>query len=225
MPEEIVIIVAGGTGSRMKSDKPKQFIELHGLPVIIHTLRKFLDYQEGIQIIIVVHRDFQAYLKELLKQHQLPQSILVTEGGDTRFDSVYQGLKMIKDEQSLVAIHDAARPLVSVDTIRSCFTTARIKGNAVPCVPVSDSLRNGTAANNRAVNREEYWSVQTPQCFQTAKLRQAFLQGYQPSFTDDATVLESLGEKINLVEGNPENIKITGPHDLLLAAALMTPFH
>jgi 2-C-methyl-D-erythritol 4-phosphate cytidylyltransferase len=221
MPEKVVVIVAGGTGSRMKSDKPKQFLALNGLPVIIHTLKKFLDFDASVQLIVVVHKDYLEHLRNSLTQHLPAATVRLTEGGATRFDSVYNGLKMIKDPDAIVAIHDAARPLVSVETIRLCFETAALKGNAIPSVPVSESLRHVAGTENKAVNREDYRVIQTPQCFRYADIFNAFSKPYQSSFTDDATVLEASGQKINLVEGNLENIKITSPHDLLLAAALL----
>lgn len=223
MREEFVIIVAGGTGSRMNSDRPKQFLELNGLPVIIHTLRKFLTYNPGIRIIISVHKDYLSFLQELLLEHEPAARISVTEGGATRYHSVYNGLKQIKESHALVAIHDAARPLVSVKTIRTCFETASEKGNAVPVITLSDSLRLLSEGGNVAVDRTTYRIVQTPQCFLYDQILSAFSGPYQSYFTDDASVLEASGEAIHLVEGNVENIKITSPHDLLLAAALLNP--
>lgn len=222
MPEELVIIVAGGTGSRMKNDRPKQFLELAGLPIIIHTIKRFLAYKPAIQIIIAVHKEYLGFLNELLITHHLTTSITVTEGGPTRFDSVYNGLKQIKNPDTLVAIHDAARPLVSTQTIQRCFDSAALNGSGVPVINVSDSLRQLSPQGNKAVNRAVYKVVQTPQCFRYTLLMNAFALGYQESFTDDATVVEAAGHAIHLVDGNEENIKITCPHDLLLAAALLT---
>jgi 2-C-methyl-D-erythritol 4-phosphate cytidylyltransferase len=221
--QEYVIIVAGGTGSRIKSDKPKQFIELCGLPIIIRTIKAFLAYNVSIKVIISVHRDYSSLLTELIKIF-LPEKeniIKITLGGDTRFQSVKNGLDLINDSKAIVAIHDAARPLVSTQTIKNCFKTAALKGNAVPCVAVNESIREVNVSHNVAVNRSAFKIIQTPQCFEAALIKRAFDQPYNSSFTDDATVLESTGGKINLVEGNPENIKITSPHDLLIAKALI----
>lgn len=225
MAQEIVIIVAGGVGSRMKSDKPKQFLELLGEPVIVRTIKVFLHYNPAIKIIISVHRNYKAHMENLVAKFNLPQQqIEITPGGETRYDSVRNGLQLISDAGALVAIHDAARPLVSINTIKNCFETAAQKGNAVPCVGVNESIRKISNNINNAVNRLEYRIVQTPQVFQVALIKKAFSHGYSPSFTDDATVLEADGHTINLVEGNLENIKITSPHDMIVAEALLKNF-
>jgi 2-C-methyl-D-erythritol 4-phosphate cytidylyltransferase len=222
MPDQYVIIVAGGIGTRMKSDRPKQFIELGTLPIIIRTLSCFLNYNPTIHIIISVHKNYKTYLEKLIEKYELnATNIQITIGGDTRFASVKNGLELIENEEALVAIHDAARPFVSLQTIENCFNTAQSKGNAIPCVPVNESLRKISNNINNSVNRNEYKIIQTPQCFLVGKIKRAFEQEYNPSFTDDATVLELTGEKINLVEGNEENIKITSPYDLLIAQALL----
>ncbi|MGZ4038440.1 MAG: IspD/TarI family cytidylyltransferase, partial [Bacteroidia bacterium] len=149
------------------------------------------------------------------------KNICLCEGGDTRFHSVKNGLAHVKDSNGVVGIHDAARPLVSVETIRNCFETAAQKGNAVPVISLSESLRHIENNLSRAVNRSDYKIVQTPQCFKTGLIKTAFEQDYSSAFTDDATVAEQAGLKINLVEGNPENIKITTPADLVIANAFM----
>jgi 2-C-methyl-D-erythritol 4-phosphate cytidylyltransferase len=206
----------------MKSDRPKQFIELKGKAIVMRTIECFLAYNPAISIVICVHRNYRSYLEGLLEKAGLaaPQ-VRVTEGGDTRFESVRNGLRAIAAEQGVVGIHDAARPLVSLQTIRNCFETAALRGNAVPCVPVTESLRKISNNVNASVNRNEFKIVQTPQCFHLPRIRKAFEQAYGSSFTDDASVLEASGESIILVEGNEENIKITSPHDLLLAQALI----
>jgi 2-C-methyl-D-erythritol 4-phosphate cytidylyltransferase len=206
----------------MKSDRPKQFIELLGEPIIIRTIRCFLAYNPGIQIIICVHRNYRSHLEGLVEKFNLKEaSIKITFGGETRFDSVRNGLKVIETGQGVVGIHDSARPFVSTETIAICYDTAQQKGNAVPCLPVYDSLRKISNNVNSSVNRNEYKIVQTPQCFQVDKIKRAFEQATGTAFTDDASVLESTGETIFLVEGNEENIKITSPHDLLIAKAII----
>lgn len=218
---EFVIIVAGGSGSRMNSRVPKQFLEIKGEAVIIRTIRCFLEYNAAIKIIVCVHPDFMASAKELIRGAGMPEGdIRLTEGGATRFDSVGNGLRLVPDD-AVVGIHDAARPFVSQKTIHNCFRTAREKGNAVPCVPVNESLREINGGTTRAVNRDGFRVVQTPQCFLAANIKKAFLQPWNPSFTDDATVLEAAGEVIFTVEGNVENIKITTPHDLIIANAFI----
>jgi 2-C-methyl-D-erythritol 4-phosphate cytidylyltransferase len=140
----------------------------------------------------------------------------IAKGGETRFDSVKNGLALIQSD-GLVGVHDAVRPLVSLETIQKCFETAKQKGNAIPVIAINESIRKITDTGNQMVNRAEYVAVQTPQVFQTTSLKKAYLQEFSPAFTDDASVIESIGEKINLVPGNPENIKITLPSDLKIA--------
>lgn len=222
MENQFVIIVAGGVGSRMKSDRPKQFIDLGEMPIIIRTIKCFLNYNPAIHIIVSIHKNYKTYLEGLIEKFDLKSfDIQVTFGGDSRFASVKNGLMLIHNENAIVGIHDAARPFVSLQTIANCYETAKAKGNAVPCVSVNESMRKISNNINNSVNRNEYKMVQTPQCFAIDKIKRAFEQDYNPSFTDDATVLELSGEKINLVEGNEENIKITSPHDLLIANSIL----
>jgi 2-C-methyl-D-erythritol 4-phosphate cytidylyltransferase len=219
--QQFVIIVAGGVGSRIKSDQPKQFIEIKGVPVIVKTIRAFLEYNPEIGIIICIHKNYGSHLESIIEKFELKNAdIKITFGGDTRFASVKNGLLLIDRPSAIVGIHDAARPFVSRQTIASCFETAALKGNAIPCVPVNESMRKISNNINSSINRNEYKIIQTPQCFMVSQIKKAFEQEYSPLFTDDATVLESTGEKINLVEGNEENIKITSPHDLVIANAL-----
>jgi len=212
-----VVIVAGGTGSRMHSNIPKQFIEIKGKPIIVHTIEKFIEFDEYINIIVSVHPEYMTDANFMLAEFFPEKNIHLVAGGETRFHSVKNGLNAIVNKNDIVGIHDAARPFVSVDTIRRCFETAALKGNAIPVVPVNESLRLVTNGINKAVSREDYKIVQTPQCFVVSTIKEAFLQEYSPFFTDDATVLEGMGENICLVEGNPENIKITNPYDLTFA--------
>lgn len=223
MPAQYVIIVAGGIGTRMKADRPKQFIEIKGIPIIIKTLRCFLNYDPKIQVIIVVHKNYKTYLENLIEKFQLKDlGIRITLGGDSRFASVKNGLALIDDDAAVVGIHDAARPFVSLKTIENCYNTAAQKGNAVPCIAVNESMRKISNNVNSSVNRNEYKIIQTPQCFIVSKIKKAFQQEFVPQYTDDATVLESIGEAIVLVEGNEENIKITSPHDLEIATFLFS---
>ena len=220
--EQHLIIVAGGIGSRIKSDRPKQFIELKGKAVIIRTIQAFLDYNPTINIVISVHRNYGPHLDGLLERAGFDRGrIKVTFGGETRFDSVRNGLKAIESESGVVGIHDAARPLVSRQTIATCYETAAVRGNAIPCIPVNESLRKISNNINVSVNRNEYKIVQTPQCFSLPRIREAYAQTQGSGFTDDASVFEAAGHQIVLVEGNEENLKITSPHDLQVAAALL----
>jgi 2-C-methyl-D-erythritol 4-phosphate cytidylyltransferase len=221
--QQYVIIVAGGKGSRMQSNTPKQFIEINGEALIVRTIKAFLNYNSLIKIIISVHKDFKVYLEELLLKHGLNKNnIQITLGGETRFQSVKNGLSLIEDQNAIVGIHDAARPFVSIQTIKTCFDTAKEKGNATPFVFLTDTIRKVDGQFNSSVDRSLFRIIQTPQCFLASKIKDAFAQEYNPIFTDDASVLEYNGEKINLVEGNIENIKITTQFDLSIAKTLLT---
>ncbi|MEI8136090.1 MAG: 2-C-methyl-D-erythritol 4-phosphate cytidylyltransferase [Bacteroidota bacterium] len=223
MNNQFVIIVAGGTGSRMQSNTPKQFIEVNGAPIIIRTIKAFLGYNPSIQIIISVHKDFKTYLEELLIKHNLINNkIVITLGGDTRFQSVKNGLELVTNQNAIVGIHDAARPFVSIQTIKKCFETAKEKGNATPCILVTDTIRKVNGDFNESADRMQFRIIQTPQCFLASKIKHAFKQEYKLIFTDDSTVLEHSGEKINLVEGNIENIKITNQVDLAIAKTILS---
>jgi 2-C-methyl-D-erythritol 4-phosphate cytidylyltransferase len=219
--QEYVIIVAGGSGSRMQSDLPKQFLTLGHKPVILHTIDCFLSYRPDIRIIICCPKDFMDYTQELLLEYDYPEGIAITEGGQTRFHSVKNGLGKITDASSIVGIHDAARPLVSRDTIARCYNLAREKGNAIPVVALSESIRKVENGRNESQDRSLFRIVQTPQCFSTALIKEAFKQEYSTAFTDDASVFEKAGHAIHLAEGNTENIKITVPADLHIAEALL----
>lgn len=212
-----IIIVAGGTGSRINNSVPKQFIEVNNKPVIIYTIEKFIAFDKNIHIYISVHADYIELMKKMIANFFPGRPIHLTPGGATRFESVKNGLHLIKDADGVVGVHDAARPMVSIDTIKRCFDVAEVKGNATPSIPVNDSLRKTNGDTNESVNRNDYKIIQTPQCFQLDQLQKAFQQDYNPTFTDDASVMEKAGHKINLVEGNVENIKITYPIDLTLA--------
>ena len=214
-----VIIVAGGFGSRMQADMPKQFLELCGSPILMHSIKAFTDACEDIRMVVVLPPSQIEYWKELCHQYGFTQSHEIAEGGDTRFHSVKNGLSLLPDE-GLAAIHDGVRPLVSRQTITGCFREARKGGSAVPVVPVIDSVREVCGLTSRILDRSALRLIQTPQVFDIALLKKAYEQGYIPTFTDDASVFEKAGHIIRLVEGNVENIKITTPNDLILAEAL-----
>lgn len=215
-----LIIVAGGTGSRIKNELPKQFIEINGTPIIVHTLQKFFQYNPSILVYIAVHKDYETHLKLVLHKFLPEKKIEITVGGNTRFHSVKNALNLVPSK-GIVAIHDAARPMVSLETITRCFKTAQTNGNATPCVSVNESLRQVSGKNNKAVNRSDFKIIQTPQCFKVELIKKAFEQSYHESFTDDASVFEKAGHHIVLTEGNVENIKITYPIDLILAQHLL----
>ncbi|MES2592235.1 MAG: 2-C-methyl-D-erythritol 4-phosphate cytidylyltransferase [Bacteroidota bacterium] len=219
--KKYVVIVAGGTGTRMNSAVPKQFIELLGKPVLMHTIEKFVAAISDITIVLVLSPAHREQWETFCKKHNFTIPCQLADGGETRFHSVKNGLALVPDN-AVVGIHDAARPLVSTKTIISAFETAELTGNASPAVSVSESIRELKNGLNKAVDRNHYYIIQTPQCFQSDLIKKAFLQQYTPAFTDDASVLEAMGEKINLVEGNRENIKITTPEDLVIAEALFS---
>ena len=216
-----VVIVAGGSGKRMGAEMPKQFLELAGRPVLMHTIERFKAFNEVMEIITVLPEDQLRHWLYLQEKHSfsIPQTLV--KGGSARFYSVRNGLKFV-NSPGIVAIHDGVRPFVSDDTIKRCFETAEKKGNAIPAVTVAESLRIVTDTGNHPINRLQVRQIQTPQVFSAELLKKAYDQCYKPDFTDDATVLESAGEVINLVEGNRENIKITTPEDLLISRAFLS---
>lgn len=211
-----VIIVAGGSGSRMKSDQPKQFLELSGKPVLMHTLEAFYRFDSSMELIVVLPVDQIPSWEQLCLNHNFVLRHQAVVGGDTRFHSVKNGLSALS-ECDLIAIHDGVRPLVSQTTINDCFAVAEKQGAAIPVLPVVESLREGTMVKSVSVDRSRYFSVQTPQVYHTSTLVKAYEQEYSPLFTDDASVMESAGFRVHLVEGNRENIKITHPVDLRIA--------
>ncbi len=220
MEKKHVLIVAGGSGTRMSSEIPKQFIEINGKPLLMHTFDAFLKSDENFDFILVLPEAEIEVWKKLCEDFSFTREHIVVAGGRTRFYSVKNGLDKIEGDV-IVFIHDGVRPLVSVKTIENCYNTAVKKGNALPVIPVSESVRKVDATGSRAVNRSELFLVQTPQTFRVKEIKKAFQQEYQEKFTDDATVFESSGNKIYTVDGNRENIKITWPADIKIAGALL----
>lgn len=215
---DYAIIVAGGKGQRMGSDIPKQFLPIGGMPVLMRTIRRFHEYDDKLNIILVLPESQQDYWRELCDKHSFGIPHTIVNGGATRFHSVKNGLEAIPDDADGVAgVHDGVRPFPATDVIRHCFDTARTAGAAVPVTPVVETLRHiGTGT----VSRNDYRLVQTPQTFDIKLLKEAYRQEYTEAFTDDASVVESLGHEIKLIDGNRENIKITTPFDLTIAEAL-----
>lgn len=220
MLKKYALIVAGGSGTRMNSSLAKQFIELKGKPILMRTIENFHKYDVTFSIILVLPKEQQYFWQVLCEKHHFSIPHQVVAGGETRFHSVKNGLTVINDE-GIVAIHDGVRPLVSHATLARCFDTAMKWGNAVPCLPLYESLRIVNNNESSPIDRSALRVIQTPQVFSTALIKSAFEQEYEPSFTDDASVLEKTGEKIQLVEGNRENIKITDPLDLIIAEAFL----
>lgn len=219
---DYAVIVAGGKGERMGANVPKQFLPLNGLPILMQTIKRFLEYDAYLSIILVLPKEQHEYWHELCKKHRYTKSYTVADGGPTRFHSVKNGLDMIPDDaEGIVGIHDGVRPFPSVEVIRNCYETARTAKAVIPVIPVFETLRHVVDGNTtETVPRDEYKLVQTPQTFDIQLLKRAYAQPYREGFTDDASVVESLGEKITLIEGNRENIKITTPFDLRMARIL-----
>ncbi|MDP2887393.1 MAG: 2-C-methyl-D-erythritol 4-phosphate cytidylyltransferase [Bacteroidota bacterium] len=218
--KKFVIIVAGGSGSRMGSEIPKQFLQLCEKPVLMHTIQVFFDFDPESELILVLPDAQKNLWKELCLKHSfsLPQQIV--SGGETRFHSVQNGLKLIQEE-GIVFIHDGVRPLVSRETLERCNHMAQKNGNAIPVLSINESLRKQKGLQSVSVDRTLYLSVQTPQTFRSEVILKSYLQPYQPDFTDDASVAEKAGFPIFMVEGNRENIKITNPTDLIVAEAFL----
>lgn len=216
------IVVAGGSGSRMQSQLPKQFIELDGLPILFHTLLRFKKADESIQLILVLPKAHQAYWQSLCEKHaavaqQVPHWLV--DGGQTRFQSSQNGLARIEGD-GLVSIHDGVRPFVEATVIQNSYQTAQTLGSAVVSVPSKDSVR----VNGVAVDRATVRLIQTPQTFQVSILKKAFETEELSTFTDDASVVEAAGFPIHLIDGSYENIKITTPEDLLFANMLLEKY-
>jgi len=207
--QQYAIIVAGGKGSRMQSDLPKQFIEVQGKPLLMYTLQQFYRSNPSIQIILVLPANQQAFWHELLAQYQFNIPHRVVGGGASRFQSVRNGLNAIQATEGVVAIHDGVRPFIATSIIQLAFQEAIQKGNAIVSMPLKDSIRHVTVEGNKAMPRKDFRIIQTPQTFQLALIKAAFEVGELAIFTDDATVLEHAGHEINLIDGDYRNIKIT----------------
>ena len=218
-----VIIVAGGQGMRVGSDRPKQFLYLGGQPLVMHTMDVFWRYDREIKIILGLEKGYFSYWESVCSQLRFDIPHNVTPGGKTRYHTVKNALQKVP-EGSIVAIHDAVRPFVYKDTLDRCFEEARTSGAAIPCIDVPDTLREIQPGSSRWVDRDKYRLVQTPQVFQYELLVKAYDQKYSESFTDDASVLENAGFPVSVVKGNYENRKITHPGDLVFAEALIGIF-
>lgn len=219
---DYIIIVAGGKGLRMGGDLPKQFMPLHGKPVLMHTIERFRAYSDELKIILVLPHEQQDYWRQICQKHNFTVEHTVVDGGQTRFHSSQNGVAAVPDDVTgVIGIHDGVRPFVSEETIARCFEAARQFGAALPVLPVTDTLRRVTDDGGYNVQRNDYRTVQTPQTFDAQLLKQAFKQPYSDNFTDDASVVEALGHKVTMVDGNRENIKLTTPFDLVVAEALI----
>lgn len=221
--KKTVIIVAGGVGKRMKNEIPKQFLLLGGKPLLMHTVKRFYEYSSEIEIVIVLPANQAELWENLCGVHQFSCEHKVVAGGITRFDSVKNGLQKAEKE-GLIAVHDGVRPFVSIDTITRVFNEAEKTGNAVPCMIMNETARMIDDDKSFTVNREKIRIIQTPQVFRADILIHAYETAKRNDFTDDASVVESSGIKINLTEGNKENIKITDPSDMKIAELILKNF-
>jgi 2-C-methyl-D-erythritol 4-phosphate cytidylyltransferase len=219
-PNEYALIVAGGSGSRMQSSIPKQFIEVGNKPILMHTIEAFYQFNPAITIILVLPISDQQYWIELCNKYNFNVQHIIKNGGKTRFESVKNGLKEIEDENGIVAIHDGVRPLISQDVIKNSFESAYKKGNAIAAVPLKDSIRELENNASKAVDRSKYMLIQTPQTFMVKTIKEAY-NTIDSGFTDDASVAENAGIKVHLIEGDYKNIKITTKEDLLIAEAFI----
>lgn len=228
MTDKYAIIVAGGVGNRAGGSVPKQFRNLCGIPMLWWSVRAFHQENPETRIILVLNSSYVGLWNELfesLSSDDRSIAVTVTSGGDSRLESVRNGLKCIPDsERSLVAVHDAARPLVTADIIRRGWEAASQSGAAVPVAPLVDSIRHITDAGNISVPRKEYVRVQTPQVFNLELLKQAYEKPFSPDLTDDASVVEAAGHKITLFDGSDYNLKVTSPSDFAIAETLLKQF-
>jgi 2-C-methyl-D-erythritol 4-phosphate cytidylyltransferase len=219
--QKYAIIVAGGSGSRMQSDLPKQFIKIGNEPILMHTIRRFYEYSPAIEIILVLSPAYFDLWNQLMVDYQFTLAHYLVRGGNSRAESVKNGLNVIQNPDSLVAIHDGVRPFVSSAIIAQSFKVAQEKGNAITSIPLKDSIREVIDQQSVALDRNKFRLMQTPQTFQTALILKAFELPDVFAMTDEASILEKAGYNIHLIEGDYKNIKITTPEDLSIAKAFL----
>ena len=215
--QKVALIVAGGKGERMNADIPKQFLLLNGTPILMHTLKQFSHFEE---IVLVLPLTQFEYWQELCEKYNFRQQHALVEGGKTRFHSVKNGLDKIADNTT-VAIHDGVRPLISTTLIDSLVAETKSGIGIIPIVPVKDSVRKVEGENSVHLDRSNLFKVQTPQCFLSADIQEAYTQDFSDTFTDDASVFEANGGKINTLLGEEKNLKITTEEDLNIASILI----
>jgi 2-C-methyl-D-erythritol 4-phosphate cytidylyltransferase len=221
VPEKLFsIIVAGGRGNRMDSDVPKQFLELKGKPILMHTIEAFFGFSATMPIILVLPWDQIDFWSALCKTHRFNVPVTIQKGGESRFQSVRNGLEMIPDE-GLVAVHDGVRPLVGGEIIAASFTNAALYDCAVAAIPLKESIRILENNSSRAMERSRFRIIQTPQTFRVPLLKRAYQMDEDATLTDDASVVEKAGNRVSLFEGSYFNIKITTPEDLFIAEKLL----
>ncbi len=213
------IIVAAGSGSRMNANIPKQFMELNGKPILMHTIQRFHEYDPGIFIILVLPENEIETWNALLKKYTFSIPHTIVKGGIKRFHSVKNGLEILS-EHCIVGIHDGVRPLCTPVLIRRCFDEAEKNSNAIPAIHITETVREVTNEENSVIDRKNLRIIQTPQCFDSILLKKAYQNSEAENFTDDAGAFERDGNKIHLIEGEKNNIKITVMDDLLIASSL-----
>ena len=220
--EKFAIIVAGGVGKRMGSGVPKQFLMLKNKPVLFYTIKTFLEAYDDLKIILVLPEEYADLGREIIDAYFDYRRIQITSGGETRFHSVQNGLRLLQGE-GIVFVHDAVRCLITTELIHRCYEHALQMGSAVPVIRAKDSVRllNEEQNDNEVLDRTKVVLVQTPQTFHSRILQPAFEIDYKERFTDEATVVEAFGLKISLVEGEEYNLKITRPVDLLIAEKIL----
>lgn len=219
-----IIIVAGGKGTRMGGEMPKQFQLLGSRPIVMHTIENLYALDSSLQIILVLPQEHIELWRSLCKEYSFEVPLMLTAGGTTRFHSVQNGLALVDDiDEALVGVHDGVRPFVSQRLYDDAFREARISGAVIPMIDIQDSLRHIIGCNgaSEVVPRDRYRLVQTPQVFKLSVLRKAYEQRFVEGFTDDASVVEAVGIPVTAVEGNRENIKLTTPYDMMIAKTIM----
>jgi len=219
--KKAVIIVAAGSGSRMGGKIPKQYLQLKGRPLIVHTLERFHRFDPDMKLVVVLAPAHKELWEQMAASYELARGVTLVLGGATRYDSVKSGLNLI-DKETLTGIHDAVRPLVSQDTLIRCYDAALRKGSGIPVVEMDESVRMLDAEGGSVqMDRSSLKRVQTPQVFRSDRIKKAYQQPYKSAFTDDASVYETVYGPLTLVEGNRENIKLTTPTDMQLAQLLI----
>ncbi len=221
--KKYAIIVAGGSGTRMGAEIPKQFLLLNGTPILMHTINAFASLKYPVKIILVLPENSIEEWNSLCEKHEFKNPVILTVGGSSRFQSVKNGLDKIENHHSLVAIHDGVRPLVTEKMITDSFELAADQGTAIAATPLKETIRQLAGDISRTIDRDKLRSIQTPQTFQTGLIKKAFDRfDKDENFTDDASVAEKAGFQIHLFEGDYQNIKITTPEDLLFASAIIS---
>jgi 2-C-methyl-D-erythritol 4-phosphate cytidylyltransferase len=218
--KKYAVLVAGGSGSRMKSDVPKQFILLKNKPLLVYTIESFLEADADINIILVLPEHYLETGKKIITQFFSSKEIIITSGGATRFHSVKNGLKKIH-EDGIVLVHDAVRSMVAADLIKRSLNEVLVKKAIIPAIPSKDSVRIIDGDKNKSISRDTVMLIQTPQTFFSEDLKKAFEVEYNDTFTDEASVMEAAGFQIHIISGDENNIKITHPIDLIIAEKIL----